>query len=103
MKKIALLTFLITCCCWVHAQENPGFKIPLNHIALSVKDVNRLANFYKTVLLLAEITNRTKMDSIRWLMMPDGRKLHLVYILKENVSINKAVHIGLTTDSFYVV
>ena len=32
--------------------------------------------------------------------MGEGKELHLVSVVKENVSINKAVHVALTTPNF---
>lgn len=84
----------------LQAQDSTTFKFSFNHLALSVKDVNRSAEFYKTVLMLPEITNRSKIEDIRWFVLGDGRELHLISVLKENVSINKAVHLGLSTQNF---
>lgn len=103
MKKISTLLLSILCAGSSVAQENNSFKLSFNHLALSVKDVNRSAEFYKTVLMLPEITNRTKIEGIRWVVLEDGRELHLISILKEPVSINKAVHMGLATKNFDAV
>jgi len=69
-------------------------------LALSVKDVNLSANFYKNILGLEEITNRTQMAGIRWLSLGEGKELHLISTLKDVVIINKAVHLALTTSHF---
>jgi catechol 2,3-dioxygenase-like lactoylglutathione lyase family enzyme len=84
----------------LRAQDPPKTTFSFNHVALSVKDVNKSAEFYKDVLNLQEITNRTKMDGIRWFSLGEGKELHLISILKENVTINKAVHFALTTPDF---
>jgi lactoylglutathione lyase len=94
MRKIFLLVITISVC--VIAQDNQ-FNFNFNHIALSVKDVNRSAEFYSNVLHLTEITNRTKMEGIRWFSLGADKELHLISVLKENVTTNKAVHIALTT------
>lgn len=78
-------------------------NLSINHIALSVKMWIAPRHFYKTVLLLPEITNRTKIEGIRWVTLADDRELHLISILKEPVTINKAVHLALTTDNFDAV
>ena len=72
----------------------------MNHIALSVKDVNRAAEFYKSVLMLPEITNRSKIEGVRWFLLGDGRELHLISVIKEEVRINKAIHLGFSTVQF---
>jgi lactoylglutathione lyase len=82
------------------AQDSTNFALTFDHAALSVSDVNRSAEFYKKVLKLAEIENRTKKEGIRWLSMGDGKELHLVSGIKEPVVINKAVHIAFTTLNF---
>ena len=84
----------------VHAQDKATFHLTFNHLALSVKDVNRAAEFYKSVLKLQEITNRTQMDGIRWFSMEEGKELHLISTVEEEVTMNKAVHLALTTPDF---
>ncbi len=74
--------------------------LTFNHVALSVKDVNAAADFYKTVLQLQEITNRTKNPDIRWLSLGQGKELHLVSALQSEIKINKAVHFAVSTPNF---
>lgn len=100
MKKVILITISFLFYYSVSAQSPINLNLSFNHLALSVKDVNRSADFYKTVLGLEEITNRTKMDGIRWFSLGDGKELHLISIVKDTVSINKAVHMALTTNNF---
>ena len=40
------------------------------------------------------------MDGIRWFSLGEGKELHLISIIKDNVTINKAVHLALTTSNF---
>jgi len=84
----------------LQAQDVSTFSFTFNHLALSVKDVDRSAKFYKNVLNLQEITNRTKIEGIRWFSFSDGKELHLISILSEKVTINKAVHFALTSSNF---
>ena len=98
MKKSIILFTAVICFGMLQAQEIGQFTF--NHIALSVKDLDKSAIFYKEVLKLKEITNRTKMDGIRWFSFGEGKELHLVSIFKEPVTINKAVHFALTTAKF---
>ena len=72
----------------------------LNHLALSVKDLDISIGFYKELFDLQEITNRTEIEGVRWLSLGDGKELHLISILKDSVSINKAVHFAFTTPDF---
>ncbi len=98
MKKIILLFLLLPFCGTLQAQENPNFNF--NHLALSVKNLDESATFYAAVLGLQEITNKTKIEGIRWFSLGEGKELHLISFLKEPVSINKAVHLALTTFNF---
>lgn len=100
MKKITLFIIALFITGLGQAQDSATFNFTLNHLALSVNDVNRSAEFYKKVLSLQEVTNRTKMEGIRWFIFGDGKELHLISTVKENVTINKAVHLALTTNNF---
>ena len=99
MKRIFLAILLIFGVVVGSAQDT-GFDFFVDHLALSVKDVDRSASFYMTVLKLKEITNRSKIEGIRWFVLGDGRELHLISIIKEPVTINKALHLGLSSGRF---
>jgi catechol 2,3-dioxygenase-like lactoylglutathione lyase family enzyme len=99
MRK-AITAIGILFCCSVYGQSVLNLNLSFNHMALSVKDVNQSADFYKNVLGLQEITNRAKMDGIRWFSFGEGKELHLISIVKDPVIINKGVHLALTTDNF---
>ena len=100
MNKIILLFIALSINGLIQAQEKKSYNFSVNHLALSVKDVNRSAEFYEKVLNLTEITNRSKIPGIRWFLLGDGRELHLISVIKEPVTINKALHLGLSTASF---
>jgi len=100
MKKIILLTVVSLLTFQLWGQENATFQLTLNHVALSVKDVNRAAEFYGGVLKFQEITNKTKVDGIRWFSLGEGKELHLISTIKENVLVNRAVHLAMTTPNF---
>lgn len=101
MRKIFLLTLTVLLVIQsVYCQDNSPFKLTLDHIAISVKDVNRSADFYGRVLKFQEITNRSKFEGVRWFSMGDGKELHLISIVKEEVTLNKAIHLALTTPDF---
>ena|SRR5689334_14896888 len=100
MKKIILLTVVSLLTFQLWGQENATFQLTLNHVALSVKDVNLAAEFYGGVLKFQEITNKTKVDGIRWFSLGEGKELHLISTIKENVLVNRAVHLAMTTPNF---
>ena len=97
MKKVTFFLIAFTLCGTVNAQDT---YFTFNHIALSVKSLDESTAFYEDVMQLQEITNKTKIEGIRWFALGEGKELHLVSILKEPVTINKAVHFALTTSNF---
>ena len=100
MKNIRLLLLVLVGSSSLWAQETNSFTLTLNHDAISVKDVNHSVDFYKNVLHLNEITNRTEKEGIRWMSLGDGKELHLISTIKDPVVINRAVHIAFTTPQF---
>ena len=99
MKKLSTFFIAILFTTLLHAQDN-SFKFSFDHLALSVKDLNRSADFYATLLMLPEIVNRTKMEGIRWFALADGKELHLISIIKKKFKLNKAIHMGLSINRF---
>lgn len=97
MKNILALILFVPLANFSWAQ-NPNYNFTYNHLALSVKDVNRSVEFYEKVFQLKEITNRTKTEGIRWMSLGEGKELHLISTVKEPVTINKAVHLALSTQ-----
>jgi len=100
MIKTKMMVVLMLCGYTLFGQSAPKLNVTFNHLALSVKDVNRSVEFYTRVLGLSEITNKTRMEGIRWLSLGEGKELHLISHLKDTVIVNKAVHLALTTNHF---
>jgi catechol 2,3-dioxygenase-like lactoylglutathione lyase family enzyme len=98
MKKIICIATALICSTLLQAQDT--FNFTFNHMALSVKDVHASADFYKKVFQLTEITNRTGHPARRWFSLGEDKELHLLSDIKEPVTINKAVHLALTTKNF---
>ena len=96
-KKISILLLAFSFAVTSKAQEQPGLSF--NHLALSVKDLERSSAFYKTVIKLPEISNKSGIEGIRWFSLSGGRELHLI-LNKEPVVINKSVHIAFASSSF---
>jgi len=99
MKKLSFLLIALSFSGILWAQENTSFNFRYNHLALSVKDVDRSAEFYMRVLKLPEILNRSKIEGVRWFVFSDGLELHLISAIKQEVITNKALHLALTTPN----
>jgi lactoylglutathione lyase len=100
MKVIILHAFIILINTeFLSAQEASG-GLTFNHMAISVKDVNRSADFYGNVFKFQEITNRSKLEGVRWFAIGEGKELHLISIVRENIVLNKAIHLAFTTGEF---
>lgn len=79
------------------------FAFSFNHIALSIKNVNKSVQFYQKVFQLKEIENTASNSKTRWLSINEGKQLHLIPRPNAEIKINKAVHFALATsdlDSF---
>ena len=100
MKKLTVLVNALLMTVMLNAQDASSISFSFNHLAISVTDVNRSADFYKRVFGLQEITNRSKIEGVRWFLMGEGKELHLISAVKEPVTTNKAIHLALTTSGF---
>lgn len=87
----------------IAAQQGPSFQCDFNHLALPVKDLKVSVDFYRRVLHLTEITNRTQNPDIRWLSLGGDKELHLIAGAYEPVRVNKAVHVALRTANIEVL
>lgn len=100
MKKFRLLSVFLGLSSLVRAQDTVNYHFNMDHLAISVTDVSRSVNFYTSVLHLKEIENRTKKEGIRWMSLGENKELHLISTTPGPVTINKAVHLALTTPRF---
>ncbi|MFK7844322.1 MAG: VOC family protein [Rhodothermales bacterium] len=82
------------------AQEPEASTFTLNHIAISVENVDTSAQFYQNIFNFPEITNRSAFDGVRWFSIGPERELHLISIVEGDIQINKAVHLAFTTTAF---
>ncbi|WP_055437367.1 VOC family protein [Lacinutrix algicola] len=79
------------------------FTFSLNHIAISVKDVEQSMRFYKKVLSLEEIKNTASNSKTRWLSLTDKKQIHLIPRPELEVVTNKAVHFALATPNLDLI
>lgn len=98
MKRIIFIAAALGASVVAHAQDKPAFTF--NHLALSVRDINRSVDFYKNVMNLQEIENRTRVEGRRWFVFGGGVELHLISDFKEGARTNKAVHLAVTSSDF---
>lgn len=82
------------------AQSQESFELVFNHVALSVDDVDRAADFYTRVLHLREIRNETRNPDIRWFSLGEDKELHLISSVKEAIKLNKAVHFAISIANY---
>jgi lactoylglutathione lyase len=102
MKKLLVPVFVVFISLHISAQSKTTLNLSFNHLALSVKDMDRSADFYMNVLNLAEMP-RDAQNGVRWFSLGEGKELHLIshqYYKGDDVKINKAVHMALTTNNF---
>lgn len=99
MKKLFSLLLASVIITSAMAQTNSSVGLKFNHLALSVKELNRSVEFYTHVLKLPEITNRTANPAIRWISLGEGKELHLI-TNNEPVTVPKTVHLALTASDF---
>ena len=81
-------------------QDLTESSVTFNHLALSVIDADQSAEFYKKTLNLKEITNKTENDQIRWLSLGEGKELHLLSFPNDEITVNRWVHLAITTSDF---
>ena len=75
-----------------------SFELRYDHRALPVSDLGASANFYKDVLGLKEIPNRTGKDTRRWFLLGKDQELHLILAEGKVPQQSKENHFALFTD-----
>ncbi len=98
--KVFKKLFLILIYCRIFAMLKLNMApFLLNHIALSVKNVDASIEFYQKVFQFEEIENTASNSKTRWLSLGEGRQLHLIPRPNLEVITNKAVHFALSTSN----
>ncbi len=75
-------------------------KLTFDHYTIKVKDLENSASFYKNVLGLSEIENRTRKPYIRWFSIGNDTELHIVEGDTHGIKTNVGVHLALKLDDF---
>lgn len=71
-----------------------------DHYTIKVANLKRSASFYKEVLDLDEIENRTEKPHIRWFSLGNDTELHIVEGKTEEIQTNVGVHLALKLANF---
>lgn len=74
-------------------------KAVFDHYTIKVNNLGTSAAFYKKILGLIEIQNRTEKSYIRWFSLGTG-ELHLVEGNSEEIKTNIGVHLALKLEDF---
>lgn len=75
-------------------------ELTFDHYTIKVADLEESAQFYKQVLGLPEIVNRTGKDYIRWFSLGGEAELHLVEGETKNIRTSVGVHLALKLSQF---
>lgn len=70
-----------------------------DHYTIRVNNLDESTTFYREVLGLNEITNRTKKSHIRWFSLGIG-ELHLVRGNADEIETNIGVHLAIRVQDF---
>jgi catechol 2,3-dioxygenase-like lactoylglutathione lyase family enzyme len=100
MKVLTFLLIFLAFTLAVRGQDAEPIRFTFHHISISVTDLDRSVKFYTSVLNLNEITDKGSTQGVRWFSLGDDKELHLISIVKEPVTTNKAIHLALTTPNF---
>lgn len=74
--------------------------LTFDHYTIKVKDLKTSASFYKDVLGLSEIENRTRKAHIRWFSIGNDTELHIVEGNTPGIKTNIGVHLALKLKDF---
>jgi catechol 2,3-dioxygenase-like lactoylglutathione lyase family enzyme len=72
-------------------------KLKFDHYTIKVNSLDVSATFYRDVLGLEEIKNRTEKPYIRWFSIGDG-ELHIVEGDRSRIKTNVGLHLALKTS-----
>lgn len=75
-------------------------SLTFDHYTIKVKDLENSASFYKNVLGLPEIENRTRKPYIRWFSIGNDTELHVVEGDTHGIKTNVGVHLALRLKEF---
>lgn len=75
-----------------------SFNLKSDHYSFTVKDLERSAAFYRDVLRLQEIENKTQKAHIRWFGLEDAFELHLIEGDTDEIQTIQRIHMAFKTE-----
>lgn len=76
------------------------FDLTFDHYTIKVKNLEISAEFYKKVVCLPEIENRTRKNYIRWFSLGKAGELHVVEGTVIGIQTHIGVHLALRLKNF---
>jgi len=96
MSTLFLLTIAITAVTLAAIQQS---ALTFDHYSITVDNLDTSASFYKEILQLPEIENKTQKKTIRWFSMGSHAELHLIEGSTEEISVIQRLHLALTSNN----
>lgn len=75
-------------------------ELSFDHYTIKVDELERSSSFYRQVLGLSEIENRTYKPHIRWFSLGKSAELHIVKGNTDEIQTNVGVHLALKLRDF---
>lgn len=100
LSVLAVLLFGCTPRLSDFGSETGGYRASFDHYAINVEDLDRSIDFYQKIFDLAEITNGTGKDHIRWLSLGEGMALHVIEADRSELRLQKGVHLAIAVERF---
>lgn len=72
-------------------------SLTFDHYSITVRNLDASASFYKEILSLPEIENKTEKETIRWFSMGDHAELHLIEGNTDEINTIQRIHLALKT------
>lgn len=75
-----------------------NLSLTFDHYSVTVENLNTSADFYKQILSLPEIENKTEKETIRWFSIGSGAELHLIEGNTDKINMIQRIHLALKTS-----